>query len=392
MTYVIAEPCIGTKDTSCVDVCPVDCIHPTKDEPEFEAAELLYIHPDECIDCGACEPACPVQAIFTEDDLPDQWKHFLSINANYYDSTIAIQAPQIRDKPKIENIPPPQVRPEPIHTAPIIDEPSAPITIRAGVLIGPYFLVNQIGRGAFGKVWLAERRTRFATTRVALKLPLDEDTDLDIISQEANLWAQATGHPNVLPIIEADLYNGHVVIVSEYASDGSLEDWLKRNGGSVPFIQMALDMSFGILSGLEHLHSRRIIHRDLKPANILLQGSIPRLADFGISRLLKSTGHTSIVAGTPAYMAPEAFDGKRNEKTDIWSAAVIIYQLLSGHLPFPQKDIPSLWKAIAMYNPDPLPPSVPERVQQVIYKALEKEPENRYDSASELRSALRNAL
>src|SRR5216110_3178534 len=69
MTYVIAEPCIGTKDTACVDVCPVDCIHPRKDEPEFEGAELLYIHPDECIDCGACEPACPVQAIFTEDDL-----------------------------------------------------------------------------------------------------------------------------------------------------------------------------------------------------------------------------------------------------------------------------------------------------------------------------------
>jgi NAD-dependent dihydropyrimidine dehydrogenase PreA subunit len=84
MTYVIAEPCIGTKDTACVDVCPVDCIHPRKDEPEFEAAELLYIHPDECIDCGACEPACPVQAIFTEDDLPEQWRHFTQINADWY--------------------------------------------------------------------------------------------------------------------------------------------------------------------------------------------------------------------------------------------------------------------------------------------------------------------
>ena len=84
MTYVIAEPCIGTKDTACVDACPVDCIHPRKDEPEFEAAELLYIHPDECIDCGACEPACPVQAIFTEDDLPEQWRHFTQINADWY--------------------------------------------------------------------------------------------------------------------------------------------------------------------------------------------------------------------------------------------------------------------------------------------------------------------
>ena len=81
MTYVIAEPCIGTKDTACVDVCPVDCIHPRKDEPAFDSVDLLYIHPDECIDCGACEPACPVQAIFTEDDLPEQWKHFTQMNA-----------------------------------------------------------------------------------------------------------------------------------------------------------------------------------------------------------------------------------------------------------------------------------------------------------------------
>ena len=64
MAYVITEPCIGTKDAACVDVCPVDCIHPRKDEATFEAAEMLYIHPDECIDCGACVPACPVEAIF----------------------------------------------------------------------------------------------------------------------------------------------------------------------------------------------------------------------------------------------------------------------------------------------------------------------------------------
>ena len=63
MAYIIAEPCIGTKDTACVDVCPVDCIHPKKDEVDFEGVEHLYIDPDECIDCGACVPACPVSAI-----------------------------------------------------------------------------------------------------------------------------------------------------------------------------------------------------------------------------------------------------------------------------------------------------------------------------------------
>jgi NAD-dependent dihydropyrimidine dehydrogenase PreA subunit len=84
MAYVIAEPCIGTKDTACVDACPVDCIHPKKDEAGFAAAEMLYIDPVECIDCGACVPVCPVSAIFALDDLPEKWNEFTAKNAAYY--------------------------------------------------------------------------------------------------------------------------------------------------------------------------------------------------------------------------------------------------------------------------------------------------------------------
>ncbi len=84
MTYIIAEPCINTKDTACVEVCPVDCIHPTREEPNFDEEELLYIDPDECIDCGACEPVCPPNAIFPEDELPEEWEDFIERNAAYY--------------------------------------------------------------------------------------------------------------------------------------------------------------------------------------------------------------------------------------------------------------------------------------------------------------------
>ena len=73
MAYVIAEPCIGQKDNSCVEVCPVDCIHPTPDEPDYDKVEMLYIDPEECIDCDACVEACPVDACFAEDQLPDEW-------------------------------------------------------------------------------------------------------------------------------------------------------------------------------------------------------------------------------------------------------------------------------------------------------------------------------
>src|SRR6185295_5407399 len=89
--------------------------------------------------------------------------------------------------------------------------------------IGPYTLIRQLGRGAFGIVWLAERRGAFATTKVALKLAIDEEPDLEAIAQESQLWARLAGNPNILQIIEADRYDGQVVIVSEYAPDGSLE-------------------------------------------------------------------------------------------------------------------------------------------------------------------------
>ncbi len=84
MAYIIAEPCINTKDTACVDACPVDCIHPRKDEPEFSREEMLYIDPEECIDCGACVPVCPVSAIFEADELPSQWAGFAERNATWY--------------------------------------------------------------------------------------------------------------------------------------------------------------------------------------------------------------------------------------------------------------------------------------------------------------------
>ena len=79
MTYTIAEPCIDVKDKACVDECPVDCI--------YEGNRMLYIQPDECVDCGACEPVCPVAAIFYEDDVPAEWKEYTPINAEYFEIT-----------------------------------------------------------------------------------------------------------------------------------------------------------------------------------------------------------------------------------------------------------------------------------------------------------------
>ena len=88
MPYVIAEPCIGVKDRSCVAVCPVDCIHEGTVEKDGVVFDQLFIDPDECIDCGLCEPECPVDAIFMEDEVPSHWKSFISLNAEFYKSGI----------------------------------------------------------------------------------------------------------------------------------------------------------------------------------------------------------------------------------------------------------------------------------------------------------------
>ena len=92
MAYVIAEPCIGIKDKACVDACPVDCIHPGRDEAGLTEVQQLYIDADSCICCGACVPACPVSAIFLAEDLPLQWKGYVQTNAEWYASQ---NAPQV---------------------------------------------------------------------------------------------------------------------------------------------------------------------------------------------------------------------------------------------------------------------------------------------------------
>ncbi len=86
MAYVIAAPCVGVKDTACVDACPMDCIHPGRGEAGFAEAPQLYIDPDNCICCGACLPVCPVSAIFLAEDLPLQWKEYAQLNAERYAS------------------------------------------------------------------------------------------------------------------------------------------------------------------------------------------------------------------------------------------------------------------------------------------------------------------
>ena len=261
---------------------------------------------------------------------------------------------------------------------------------KSGKKIGNYTLVKPLGKGGFGEVWLAVREAKFVTTSVAVKLPTNEVIDPEDIKNEAVLWEKASGHPNVLPIIEADEYDNQIVIVSEYAADGSLENFLRKRG-AMP-VKEAVEMAIGIAKGLEFLHSRGIIHRDIKTGNILLQGNIPRLTDFGMSRLWMGDSTSIEVSGTPIYMAPEAFNRKRNEQTDIWSFGVVLYELLTNKTPFPGKGVAELYASILNREPFPLPDEIPVFLQKIIFKALEKSPEKRYKNMSEMLEDLQNSF
>ncbi len=260
----------------------------------------------------------------------------------------------------------------------------------AGQQIGPYKLLGKLGRGGFGEVWLAERHSQFLTKKVAVKLPHDDQVNLDAIRREAELWEQASGHPNVLPIIDADIYDGQVVIVSEFADGGSLSDLMKREG-RIP-VKKATEITADILRGLEFLHLRQIIHRDIKPQNILIQGNTPRLADFGISRVMTGASLSSMIVGTDSYMAPEAFDGQRNVQTDVWSVGVVFYQMMKGSLPFPQDHPSERMFAVLTKEFEPLPLEVPQNFRYIVEKALAKQPAARYRSAREMLDDVRAVL
>lgn len=262
---------------------------------------------------------------------------------------------------------------------------------QTGNKIGSYTLIEKLGRGAFGEVWLAEEKTAISTHKVALKLPNEADVDLDAIRQEAVVWEQVKGHPNILPIIKADIVDDQIYIAGEYAPGGSLNEWLKEHGGKAPSVDVAVEMTRGILSGLEHLHSKGVIHRDLKPSNILLQAETPRIADFGIARLAKAgaTENSALSAGTPSYMAPEGFQSVRSEQTDVWAVGVLFHKILSGKLPFSHPDQVSVMNAIINSEPE-IDSSIPEELQAVIRKALQKNPALRYKTAAEMQSDLFN--
>ena len=278
---------------------------------------------------------------------------------------------------------------------------------RVGEKIGDtYLLTEMLGEGGMGEVYLAEkfsivklseRERGKGKQKVAVKLAKTGLVDEMGFEAEVDIWLAASdeGHPHILPIHHAAKYGEDFLIETKYVAKGSLNSLLKRVG--LLSVVEAAGIMDGILSGLNFLHSRpdRIIHRDLKPDNVLMDGNCPLIADFGISRVLKSDDSSISLrfSGTPEYSAPEVFRfGRRSEHGDIWAAGVILYEMLAGTKPFTSdgggERVEQVAQKVLNNMPPPLPNRVSDRLSAVIAKAMATDTAARYASAEEMRLAL----
>src|SRR5512134_2820947 len=265
--------------------------------------------------------------------------------------------------------------------------------------IGKYQIVGELGKGGMGVVYKGHDPVirRDVALKVIRKRDLDPQ-DAEHVLERFKREAQAAGnlsHPHIVAIYEYGEDADSVFIARECVPGRSLRDHLVA--GSRPELKVFPEILVQMLEGLEFSHSRGVIHRDIKPGNILIsEMGAAKISDFGIARLEAS--HLTMlgeVLGTPYYMAPEQFDGQpADERSDVYSAAVIVYEVLTGRRPFEGQGA-NLMRQI-LEAPPPLPstlePRLSKELDRVLLKALAKRPEDRFRSARQFLEALHLAF
>ncbi len=259
--------------------------------------------------------------------------------------------------------------------------------------LGPYRLIEVLGRGGMATVYKAYQASldRFVAIKV-LQHPNNADYAARF-KAEARALALLQ-HPNILPVHDYGEQDDLFYLVLQYVEHGSS---LANMVGQPFATSRALSLMEHVLAGLEYAHSRGVIHRDIKPANILMPApDWPMLADFGLSKMLsESSLHLTMpgmIMGTAAYMAPEQVTGQLiDARADVYAAGVVLYQLLTGRVPF-DGDSPTevLVKQAYMLPPSPreFNPSISEALEQVVLRALAKKSDDRYQSAGAMAAAL----
>ncbi|MBA4384279.1 MAG: hypothetical protein C0410_06055 [Anaerolinea sp.] len=268
-----------------------------------------------------------------------------------------------------------------------------------GRTLGKYQIVEQLGEGGMATVYKAfdsslERYVAIKVIRMANQV---DPYFLSRFQREAKALAQLD-HPYILKVLDYGEENGMPYLVMPFIAHGTLKQFTHS---PLPY-DKAIKIVLPIAEALSYAHKRKIIHRDVKPANVLFgESGEPILSDFGIAKILDTGGEQTQLTGvglgigTPAYMAPEQWNGIADERTDIYSLGIVLYELLTSRCPF-QADTPAAILIKQVQDPLPRPrifvTDIPDNIEAVIFKALAKDPTLRFQTMHEFIDAMNNAL
>ena len=272
-----------------------------------------------------------------------------------------------------------------------------------GQSIGRYHILEQLGEGGMATVYKAydtrlERNVALKVLRTDQFIPAQLQMVLQRFEREAKSLAKLK-HSNIVNILDFGEHEEMPYLVMEYLPGGTLKQKL---GLAIPW-QKAIQTLLPVARGLAYAHQHGVIHRDVKPANVLIdQNEEPILTDFGIAKLLEGTaGHTltgsGVGIGTPEYMAPEQGIGAHtiDARADIYSLGIVLFEMVTGRKPY-IADTPMAVVLKQMTDPLPRPtefvPDLPEEIEQILFKALAKQPEDRYEDMNAMIAAMTEVL
>jgi len=268
-------------------------------------------------------------------------------------------------------------------------------------MLGRYKVLKELGRGAMGLVYLGKDPTiqRFVAIKTMRLDHIDNDGKLQAVKAQFFREAESTGrlsHPNIVTIYDAGEEADLGYIAMELIEGAPLKQWA-RKPNLMPVNEVLLTVAT-VADALDYAHQQGVVHRDIKPANIMLtKDRVVKVMDFGIAKMASSSkSHTDIVLGTPTYMSPEQIAGKKVDgRSDIFSLGVVLFELLTGQLPFSADNLSAVLFSIA-HHPHPaiqtLRPDLPPMVQEIVDRALQKELPHRYRRAEEFACELRACL
>ncbi len=262
------------------------------------------------------------------------------------------------------------------------------VTLASGTKVAHYEIIEKIGAGGMGEVYLAED-TRLKR-KVALKfLPSHLVSNEEIKSRflrEAQAVAKLN-HPNIVSIYDVSEFNDRPCFAMEYIDGESLRDLLRRE--TLDFGRVT-ELIIGLCDGLQAAHAKGVIHRDIKPANIVIDGyGKPKILDFGLATIPDTDQLTKAgaIMGTLQYMSPEQTEGKTvDARSDLFSLGVVFYELIAGRSPFARDSESATLRAIVAETPEPLAryrTGVSSDLQRVVSRLLERDPARRYQSAAD---------